>query len=50
MAISGLVVLSSARLFATILTVVIYSRIRPCLDVYDRNDTSQYNQCIRDRF
>jgi hypothetical protein len=50
MAISGLVCALVGALFATILTVVIYSRIRPCLDVYDRNNTSQYNACIRHRF
>jgi uncharacterized protein DUF4190 len=50
MAISGLVCALVGALLATILSVVIYARIRPCLDVYDRNDTSQYNDCIHDRF
>jgi hypothetical protein len=50
MAISGLVCAVVGALLATILSVVIYSRIRPCLDKYDRHDTSQYNSCIRDRF
>ncbi len=50
LAISGLVCAVVGALLATILSVVIYSRIRPCLDVYDRHDTSQYNACIRDRF
>jgi uncharacterized protein DUF4190 len=50
LAVSGLVCAVVGALLATILSVVIYSRIRPCLDVYDRHDTSQYNACIRDRF
>jgi uncharacterized protein DUF4190 len=50
MAIGGLVCAIVGALVATLLSVIIYSRIRPCLDVYDRNDQSQYNACIRDRF
>jgi hypothetical protein len=48
MAISGLVCAVIGALLATVLTVVIIQRIRPCLDNYDKG-SSAYNTCIRQR-
>lgn len=49
MAITGLVCGLVGALLATVLTVVIYSRIRPCLDNFDRG-TSAQRDCINSRF
>jgi hypothetical protein len=48
MATSGLVCALVGAILATVLTVVFYTRLRPCLDAYDRG-SSAYNNCIRDR-
>ncbi|PZS14038.1 MAG: hypothetical protein DLM57_15320 [Pseudonocardiales bacterium] len=49
MAISGLVCAVVGALLATVFTVVVYSRIRPCLDNYDRG-SSAYNKCVQNHF
>jgi Domain of unknown function (DUF4190) len=49
MAISGLVCALVGALLATVLTVVVYSRLRVCLDSFDRG-SSAYNTCIHDHF
>lgn len=46
MAISGLVCALVGAMLAVVLTVVIYSRLRVCLDSYNRG-TSAYNNCIQ---
>ena len=47
MAIGGLVCALVGAIVATIFSVVIYNRLRPCLD-FDRG-SSAYNHCIQDR-
>ncbi|MFN2518734.1 MAG: DUF4190 domain-containing protein [Jatrophihabitantaceae bacterium] len=49
MAISGLVCAVVGAVLATVFTVAIYSRIRPCLDNYD-SGSSAYNKCIHNHF
>jgi hypothetical protein len=48
MALSGIACAVVGALFATVLTVVIYSRVRPCLDDFDRG-TSAQQDCIDSR-
>jgi hypothetical protein len=36
-------------LLAVVISIVIYNRIKPCLDSYE-SGTSDYNTCIQQRF
>ena len=49
MAVSGIVCGVIGALLAITFTVVVYSRIKPCLDEYDQGSSAQ-NTCIRDKF
>jgi hypothetical protein len=48
MAVTGIVLAVVGALLATLLTVVLYNRIKPCLDDYQQGST-QYTNCIHDR-
>ena len=49
MAVSGIVCGVIGALLAITFTVVVYARIKPCLDEYDQGSSAQ-NTCIRDKF
>jgi hypothetical protein len=49
MATTGIVLGIVGALLATVFTVVVYGRIKDCLDTYDQG-SSEYNTCIRSKF
>jgi hypothetical protein len=49
MATTGIVLGIVGALLATVFTVVVYARIKDCLDTYDQG-SSEYNTCIRHKF
>jgi hypothetical protein len=49
MAVSGIVCGVIGALLAITFTVVVYTRIKPCLEEYDQGSSAQ-NTCIRDKF
>jgi len=49
MAVSGIVCGVIGALLAITFTVVVYTRIKPCLEEYDQGSSAQ-NSCIRDKF